>query len=231
MAERVLFLGAHLDDSVISSGGTIRKFVEAGVEVSVVCFGNGDEAFTRPDGRADAVRRFKADAARAYEILGVSNFECHDVPDFAVCQNRETYRECIRAIRKYKPQVIFGHNWAEYFQHHEMASTSRDAWYQSGWECSADLGPSWQAKRYFHFEVLDVLQSPTHMIDITSTFEAKMAAWNQFESAQEHLGSLARQLEARAAYHGSRIGTKYAEAFRQSFYLPEAVLDLEDLLK
>lgn len=230
MAESVLFLGAHLDDAVISSGGTIRWLVEAGCEVSVVCFGNGDEAFAEPGGRQDAVQRFKADAARAYEILGVSHFECFDVPDFAVAQNRDTYRKCIRAIRKYRPKVIFGHNWAEYFQHHEMASASRDAWYQSGWECSADLGPAWQAKRYFHFEVLDVLTAPTHLIDISSTFHTKMAAWSQFESAQEHLGSLARQLEARAMFHGARIGATYAEAFQQSFYLPEIISEPEALL-
>lgn len=231
MAENILFIGAHLDDAVISSGGTIRWLVEAGCEVSVICFGNGDEAFTESSSQQDAVRRFKADAARAYEILGVSSFECFDVPDFSVAQNRDTYRKCIHAIRKYQPRIIFGHNWAEYFQHHEIASTSRDAWYQSGWRCSADLGSPWQAKRYFHFEVLDLLPSPTHFIDISSTFQTKIKAWCQFESAQEHLGSLMRQLETRAMFHGAKIGVKYAEAFQQSFYLPEIISDPEILLR
>ncbi|MBS1370331.1 MAG: hypothetical protein HPZ91_10290 [Lentisphaeria bacterium] len=230
MSAGILFLGAHLDDAVIAAGGTIRAFAEAGCEVSVVCFGNGDEAFTEPGGREKAVERFKRDAARAYEILGVRNFECCDVPDFAVAQNRESYRQCIAAIRRYKPELIFGHGWAEYFQHHEMASVSRDAYYQSGWACSADLGAPHQARRYFHFEVLQELAEPTHYIDVSRTFECKLRAWAQFESAQEHLGSLARQLESRAAWRGAKIGASRAEAFRQCFYLPEVVRDVKELL-
>ena len=44
----VLVLAAHLDDSIIAVGGTIRKFVNSGYEVNVICFGNGVEAYTAP---------------------------------------------------------------------------------------------------------------------------------------------------------------------------------------
>ena len=39
--KKVLILGAHLDDSIIAMGGTIRKMTNAGIEVNVFCFGNG----------------------------------------------------------------------------------------------------------------------------------------------------------------------------------------------
>ena len=65
MAGKVLVLGAHLDDSVIAMGGVIRKLANAGCEVSVFCFGNGDEAYTKPGDSPKAVERFKRDAVRA----------------------------------------------------------------------------------------------------------------------------------------------------------------------
>jgi LmbE family N-acetylglucosaminyl deacetylase len=225
----VLVLAAHLDDSIIAVGGTIRKFVNSGYEVNVICFGNGDEAFTIPGGRRAAIRKFKREAKEAHALMGVKTFECFDVPDFGVQKNREAYRQCIKSIRKYRPDIILGHYWAEYFQHHEMASQSRDAWWQSGWACSGDLGKPWGAQKYYHFEVLHELPEPTHYVDITDTFDAKIAAWRKFETAEEHLGSLAEQLETRARYHGSKIGVKYAEALKQSFFIPRKITKCEEL--
>ncbi len=231
MAERILFIGAHLDDAVIAAAGTIRKLIEAGHEVNVICFGNGDEAFTVPDGREAAVKRFGEEAKKAHQILGVANFECYDVPDFGVSRNRDDYRQCIRAIRRFRPTLLFGHWWNEYFQHHDMASQSRDAWYQAGWDCSADLGKPWMPEKYFHFEVLEPLPGVTHIVDISDTFEAKMESWRAFETAQDHLGSLGRQLETRAAYYGAKLGVKYAEAFRRSFFVPQAVRTAGELFR
>ena len=169
---------------------------------------------------------------RAHKILGVANFECYDVPDFGVNASREFYQQCIRAIRQYKPDIIFGHWWNEYVQHHDMATISRDAWNQAAWACSADLGVQpHRASRYFHFEVNDPLPEPTHIVDITDTFADKMEAWKCFEDAHDHLGELDDALEARARYHGSRVGVKYGEPFRQSFYLLETIHHVKELFQ
>ena len=102
----ILVLGGHLDDSVIAVGGILRKWVDSGGKVTVVCFGNGDEAFTTLADRDTCVERFTSEAVRAHEALGVTDFQCLDVPDFAVQENRETYRQCIGAIRRVRPDVI-----------------------------------------------------------------------------------------------------------------------------
>ena len=228
--KRALVLGAHLDDSVIAMGGTIAKLVKAGIRVDVFCFGNGDEAYTVPGDSDNAVRRFTRDAVKAHEILGCASFECYNVPDFAVMANREFYQQCIRVIRQYKPDIIFSHWWNEYFQHHGMATLSRDAWNQAGWACSADFGTEpHQAEKFYHFEVNDPLPDPSCIVDITDTFETKMAAWMCFEDAHDHLGELDSALEARARYHGSRINVKYGEPFRQDFYIPGAVKNVDKL--
>ena len=63
------------------------------------------------------------------------------------------------------------------------------------------------------------------------TFETKMAAWMCFEDAHDHLGELDNALEARARYHGSRVGVKYGEPFRQSFYLLDTIHTAEELFR
>lgn len=225
--KKVLVLGAHLDDSIIAMGGTIAKFAAAGAEVSVFCFGNGDEAYTVPGGQAAAVKRFKEGAEAAHRIVGAAALECVDVGDFEVDATPEFYRKCIGAIRKYRPNVIFGHWPAEYFQHHGMARMSIDAWNQARWNCTADYGTEpWTVERYYHFEINDLLPQPSHLVDVSEFFERKMEAMACYDAEGGHLDDWQDEMRARARYYGSRIGVKYAEAFKQSFYLPVKVTDV-----
>jgi LmbE family N-acetylglucosaminyl deacetylase len=245
---KLLVIGAHLDDSVIAAGGTIRKLVEAGGQVDVVCFGNSDEDFSDVADQAEASTRITAQARSAHEILGVSTFTCFDYSDYAVQESRESYRLCIQSIRDFRPDILFSHYWAEYFQHRAMARLACDAWWQAGWSCSADLGEPWMTPSFYHFEVVHLLPQPTEIVDISDTFEAKMAAWKCFQSSSENLdpdteatdskkraygatlgGSLTEQIETRARYYGSLIGVRYGEALKKSDYLPRPVHDLSVL--
>lgn len=223
--ERALVLAGHLDDSIIAVGGLIRKLVTRGCAVSVVCFGNGDEAFSNVSERERAPAAFREEAVRAHEVLGVKDFQCFDLPDFAVQENRETYRQCIGAIRRVRPDIILGHYWLEYFQHRAMARLACDSWWQAGWACSADLGAPWAAPALYHFEVLHTMPEPTHLVDVSDTFQAKLDAWREFRTAQDHLAEMFDQMEARARFHGSRIGVKYAEALTRSYFVPTKVAD------
>jgi LmbE family N-acetylglucosaminyl deacetylase len=219
----ILVLAGHGDDAVIALGGTLRALVEQGCRVSVVCFGNGDEAFGRLEDRAQIVERFTAEATAAHRVLGIDDFQCLNRPDFAIREGRAIYRDCIAAIRRVRPDVIFSHYWLEYFQHRAMARLACDSWWQAGWKCSADLGEPWGARRLYHFEVLHTMPEPTHLVDITGTLEAKLAACREFKTSQELLGELLDQVEARARFHGSKIGVKYAEALTRSYFIPESV--------
>ena len=229
--KKVLVLAAHCDDPVIAVGGIIRKMVNEGCKVSVVWFGNNDEAFARLEERQTCVEVSEDEARKAHEILGVEDLQSFDVPDFAVQENRETYRQCIGAIRRTQPDIILGHYWLEYFQHRAMARLACDSWWQAGWKCSADLGKPWAAPAMYHFEVLQTLPEPTHIVDVSETFEAKLDAWEQFVTAQGHADQMAQQMEARARFHGSKIGVQYAEALTRSYFIPTKVTHpVEELL-
>ncbi len=222
--KNILVLAGHLDDSILAIGGIIKKFTSAGHHVAVVCFGNSDEAFSRVEDREECVRKFSVEAVSAHKVLGVDDFICHGVPDFAVQANRETYRQCIRAIRRVKPDIIFGHYWREYFQHHAMATLACDSWYQAGWDCSADLGLPWQARALYHFEVIQPLPDPTHLVDVSDTFEFKIKAWAEFRGAPDFMDASGK-MEARARFYGSQIGVRYAEALKESGFMPKKIAD------
>lgn len=222
---KVLVLGGHLDDSVLAVGATIAKIVKSGGSVDVVCFGHSDEDFADVSDKDTVVGRLVSQAEAAHEILGVSSFTCFHYPDYAVQENRETYRLCIESIRKYQPDVIFSHYWAEYFQHRAMARLSTDAWWQAGWACSADIGKPWTAKALYHFEIVHPLPEPTDLVDVSDTLDLKIKALNCFESGY----SFTEQVECRARYLGSTIGVKYAEALKKSTYLPRVITDVNEL--
>ncbi|MFH0797659.1 MAG: PIG-L family deacetylase [Candidatus Omnitrophota bacterium] len=226
---KVLSLCGHLDDSVIAIGGTIRKIVNAGGEVSVVCFGNGSEGYSDLKDKEKIVEVFTREARISNEVLGVKNFECLGYGDFDVLANAETYKLAIKAIRKYQPDIIFTHYWKEYFQHRNTARLVTDAWWQAEWKASLALGEPWKAKKLYYFEVIHLLNRPTHIVDVTDTFEVKIKAWKTFACQQESLDQLAEQLEARARFYGSLIGVKYGEALKLSDYIPQAIRRVSEL--
>ena len=82
----------------------------------------------------------------------------------------------------------------------------------------------------YHFEVLHTMSEPTHLIDVSDSFQAKLDAWREFKSAQDHLGELSRQMEARARFHGSKIGVEYAEALTRSAFVPQSVTNVVEEL-
>lgn len=221
----MLVLAGHLDDSILAVGGILKKFTQAGGKAAVMCLGNGDEGFAHVEDRDTCVEKFYKEALESHKVLGIDDFVCHNYSDFAVQESKESYRFCIEAIRRVKPDIILGHYWLEYFQHRAMARLACDSWFQAGWECSADLGRPWQAKALYHFEVLHTMPEPTHLVDVSDVFEYKLEAWAKFKTGQEHLGQEFERMEARARFHGSKIGVKYAEALTKSSFIPDAVID------
>ncbi|MHB9036620.1 MAG: PIG-L deacetylase family protein [Armatimonadota bacterium] len=222
---KVLVLAGHLDDSILAVGGIISKVAKSGGTVDVVCFGHSDEDYDDISNKDAAVTRLVSEAERAHDVLGVNSFTCLHYPDYAVQENRETYRLCIESIRKYQPDIILSHYWAEYFQHRAMARLACDSWWQAGWACSADIGKPWTARALYHFEVIHPLPEPTDIVDVSDTFDLKIKALQCFQSGY----SFTEQVECRARYLGSTIGVRYAEALRKSSFMPRAVLSVEEL--
>ncbi|BBH19727.1 diacetylchitobiose deacetylase [Paenibacillus baekrokdamisoli] len=221
--ERALIICAHPDDEVLGLGGTIKKMTNAGVEVTVLMFANGNEGYTSMEEIATIVETRRIEREVVQKMLNIHHYEAHSYEDYAIPANEITYKICIEAIRKYKPNIVFTHYWQEYNTHKAVASIATDAFWQAGWSCSLDLGEPWKPDALYYFEVIELLNHVSHMVDITDTFEAKMESMRAYASQCTVVSGALQQIEGKALMRGSQAGLKYGEAFLKSINRPEII--------
>lgn len=227
---RALVLCAHDDDEVIGPGGTIRRLADAGVHVTTVVFGNGNEGYLRLEDRDTIVAHRVTERIAAQKILGTAECFAYDYHDFENLQVENVYRLIMQAVRQARPHVIFTHLPTDYLAHRTLSAIAPEAIWQAGWQCSLELGEPWAVTEIYQFSVLELIPKPSHLVDITATFEAKLAAMRAYASQHEVVAGILDQIEAKARAYGSLVGVRYAEAFLKSGFIPKLVPDPVALL-
>jgi len=222
-AERALVICAHPDDEVLGLGGTIKKLTNQGTEVNVVMFANGNEGYSKLEDKDRIVDIRRKEREKVQQLLGIKHYETYDYNDFAIPADETTYKICLRAIRTYKPDIVFTHDWREYNTHKHVASVVSDAFWQAGWDCSLELGDPWKAQALYHFEVIDLLGDVSHIVDISDTFEDKMNAMRAYASQCDVVSGALQMIEGRALLRGAQAGLPYGEAFLKNINRPEIV--------
>jgi bacillithiol biosynthesis deacetylase BshB1 len=215
----LLAIAAHRDDVELTCGGTLAKAVKAGHRVGIVDLTKG-EAGTRGDAATRA-----AEAERAAKVLGVHVRLNAGLPD-AHLQNDEPSRaRVVELIRATRPRVVILPFPVGRHPDHRIASElGRDACYLAG---LAKYGPPGTPHR--PFKVLYALAyredpvKPSFVVDISDTFENKMAAIrcyaSQFDGAKaageiHPTGQdLYELIRVQSAHYGSLIRTSYGEPF------------------
>src|SRR6478609_6650376 len=96
----ILVLAAHPDDTELGCGGTIAKHISEGKKVGIVDFTRG-ELGTR--GTAETRHQEAQDSSK---ILGASARENLELRDGFFQNDTETQLTVIRAIRKYRPEIV-----------------------------------------------------------------------------------------------------------------------------
>lgn len=233
----VLAIGAHPDDIELACGGAVIKLVKQGHRVGIVDLTEG-ELGTRgtPEIRAK-------EAQEATRILGVQCRECLRLPDGNIENSPENRSRLIRAIRKYRPDVLlFPFHTDRHPDHANAHVLCREAWFSSGLEKVETLENNIRQEAYRPRNYYSYMQwvefIPSFVVDITDEFEQRMAAVKAFKSQVYNPESDEREtalsnpeflemLQTRFAYYGDRIGKKYGEPFF-SFSLVE-VTDLHSL--
>jgi len=137
----------------------------------------------------------------------------------------------MQAVRTVRPQVVFSHLPGDYLAHRTLANAMPEAVWQASWRCSLDLGEPWAVSRLYLFPILDLVPKPSHIVDITDTFDAKLAAMQAFQSQHAVVAGILEQIRAKAAAYGSLVGVRYGEAFVRSQAIPALVPDASCLLE
>ena len=71
----------------------------------------------------------------------------------------------------------------------------------------------------------ELIAKPSHVIDITDTFEAKLRSMEAYASQHEVVPRILDQIRAKARAYGSLVGVEYGEVFVRSQAIPIRLSD------
>ena len=226
----VLAIFSHPDDAELTMAGTLIKLIAAGHRVGVADMTRG-EMGTR--GTPEIRAKEALDSAR---LMGLDVRFNLELPDGHVTSDEPSRQVVVRALRNYRPAVLFTSHWDDPPPDHAVTArmvreaarlaTMRNYDREAGQE-------SIKMPAVAH-AVYSRLVLPSFIVDISEFAERKMEAIrayaSQFYSAQSkepatriaEKGFL-REIEDRTRYYGSLIGVEAGEPF----YVREA-LNVED---
>jgi bacillithiol biosynthesis deacetylase BshB1 len=220
----ILVIAAHPDDAELGCGGTLAKHVSLGHKVGIVDLTRGEL------GTRGTPQLREEEAMEAAKIQGVSVRDNLGLKDGFFQNDPEHQLAVIRAIRKYRPEIILANAiYDRHIDHGKGASLAFDASFLSGLlkiETVDDQGNKqepWRPKAFYHYIQSQFIE-PDFIVDISAFWETKIKAIKAFKSqffdasSQEPETYISKpgflkMIEARAIEYGHAIGTQHGEGF------------------
>ncbi|HBP38649.1 MAG TPA: hypothetical protein DD640_07905 [Clostridiales bacterium] len=215
----IVAIGCHPDDLEIGCGGTLRRYADAGAQVTMVLVANGNMGHARimPD-ELRAIRRQESE--QAAQILGAEIVQL-DVPDLSVDSgNSALSARLTDVIRARNPDLIITHSPDDYMRDHaEVSHLVFDAGFNTSVPHYASEPASPIAALYYMDTLAGVNFLPEEYVDITSEIEKKIDALEQHVSQlkwmRDHDGiDFAEFVRTCSRFRGLQCGCGYAEGFR-----------------
>lgn len=215
----LLAIAAHRDDVELTCGGTLAKAARAGHRVGIVDLTAGESGT-----RGDAATR-AAEAERAAAALGVHVRRNAGLPDAHLHNDEASRARLVELVRAARPRVvILPYSVGRHPDHRVAAELGRDACYLAGLAKYPAAGAPHRPFKILHAMAYreDPIK-PSFVVDISDTFEAKMAAIrcyaSQFDGAK-NAGEifptgqdLYELIRIQSAHYGSLIRRPYGEPF------------------
>jgi LmbE family N-acetylglucosaminyl deacetylase len=228
--ERVLVVTAHPDDVDFGSAGTIATFTDAGIEVVYCICTDGDAGGFDLDFPRDQIAGLRrAEQTEAAKRVGVHDLRFLGYPDGRLEATFELRRDISRVIRQVQPQRVLVPSPERDYErvgrshpdHRAAGSAALDAIYPDARnpfaypELRIDEGlDAWIAKEVWIMG--GVPGAKLHYVDVTDTFDRKIAALRAHESQTGHMENLeefvGKWLSANAEAAGFGLDRK-AESF------------------
>lgn len=226
--ERALVVMAHPDDVDFGSAGTIACWVKAGIEVSYCLVTDGDAGgFDPAVPRAEIPGIRRAEQRAAAAVLGVTDVTFLGYPDGRVEPSFALRRDISRQIRRVRPQRMlvqspernYARIPASHPDHRAAGEAALCAVYPDARNPFAhpELLAEEQLAAWSVPEVwISGAPDPAHYVDMTDTFDLKLAALRAHESQTAHMVDLEDRMRGWAAGHAKAAGLpagRLAEAF------------------
>ena len=225
--KQILVINAHPDDVDFSAAGSIARWTDAGVKVSYCVVTDGDAGgFDPAVPREEIGPMRRAEQTAAAGCVGVSDVRFLGYPDGRVEATLGLRRDLARVIRQVRPERVIcpspERNYTRmpvsHPDHRAVGSAALDAVYPDARnpfafpELLAGEGlEAWTVR-----EVWVSGLEPNHYVDVTDTFDRKVAALRAHVSQTGHRDGLADFLRGWLARNAGQAGWpegRLAEAF------------------
>jgi LmbE family N-acetylglucosaminyl deacetylase len=225
---RILVVAAHPDDVDFGLAGTVATWTDAGLEVVYCIVTDGDAGGHDPAvSRADMAVLRRTEQVAAAKCVGVSDVRFLGYPDGRLEPSLDLRRDLARVIRQVRPDRVAcpspERNYlrlpTSHPDHRAAGSAALDAVYpdarnQFAFPELADEGlEPWIVPQVW----ISGGPQPNHFVDITGTFDRKVAALRAHESQTGHMTNLEEMLRgwlSRSAAMGGLADGRLAEAFQ-----------------
>jgi LmbE family N-acetylglucosaminyl deacetylase len=206
---RVLGVFAHPDDVDFGAGGTVARWVNEGLSVSYVIVTRGDSGGFDETPRDQMPILREAEQRAAAAELGVAEVEFLDgYRDGYLTPTIDLRRDITRAIRRFRPDRILTtsplRRWERisgpsHPDHLAVGEATTCAVYPDA--RNAFAFPELLASGFEPWVVREVWYSggpnPDHIVDVTDTFDAKLAALSRHATQTRHMEDLPEILRRR----------------------------------
>jgi len=230
--ERVLAIIAHPDDAEFWFGGTIARWTDDGIQVSYCVLTDGSGGGFDPDvPRAEIPHIRRGEQQQAAKLLGVSGVKFLGLDEQALLdERREVHENLVRVIRQLRPRRVV--TWSPEWNWGRFRSCHPDHLATGAAALAAiypDASNPFALAHLLEEEELEpwtvreawLINSPerevNHYVDITETFDRKVAAVRAHASQIRDPDSLAERLRERIAPNTAAAGLpegRLAEAFQ-----------------
>jgi len=228
--ERALVVVAHPDDLDFGAGGTIASWTAEGIEVAYCICTDGDAGGFDPDVPRSAIAGIRqAEQRAAAKELGVDDVTFLGYPDGRLIASIELRRDISRVIRHTRPQRLLmqspDRNWerigASHPDHLAAGEAAIAAVYPDARNPFAHLDLAAEGYEAWTVPETWVMAGPTgsanRWVDVTDTFDRKIAALQAHASQTAHMDDLEGMLRGwlgLSARTGALPAGRLAEAFR-----------------
>jgi len=228
--ERALVVVAHPDDIDFGAGGTIAGWTAAGTAVTYCIATDGDAGgFDPAVPRSEIGGIRQAEQRAAGKELGVEDMVFLGYPDGQLTPSFDLRRDISRVIRQVRPQRLLMQspeiNWerigASHPDHRAAGEAALCAVYPDArnpfthLELAAEGLEAWSVPETW---VMAAGRGADHHVDITDTFERKLAALRRHVSQTAHMDDLEGMLRGWSgglARLGGLPDGRLAEGFRR----------------
>lgn len=227
--ERILVITAHPDDVDFGAGGTVRKWTQAGIEVSYCVCTDGDAGGADRDvPRSEIPRIRRAEQRAAGAVLGVTDIHFLGYKDGDLQVTQDLRRDISRVIRQVKPQRVLmqspERSWDRIYSSHPDHLAAGEA---AIFSVYPDARNPFAHPTLLDDEGLDawsvsevwVMGAPesSHYEDVTEMLSDKLAALQLHESQTAHMEDLEGRIRTwmlATAIEGGFAPDALAESFR-----------------